>query len=73
MNLTRLSLWRRIILLAGVVVVTWQAADGESHTLITRADPGATAVLTDVGSEVVLRTLAGSRFRLEFGRDSALR
>ncbi len=47
-----------------VVEVTWQAADGESHTLITRADPGATAVLTDVGSEVVLRTLAGRRFRL---------
>ena len=47
-----------------LVEASWRTADGEPHTLVTRADPGSAAVLTDVGSEVILRTLAGTRFRV---------
>ena len=32
--------------------------------MVARADPGSTAALTDLRSEVVLRTLSGTRFRL---------
>ena len=45
-----------------LVEASWSTADGESRTLVTRADPGVSAVLTDLESAVVLRTLAGTRF-----------
>jgi hypothetical protein len=47
-----------------LVEASWQTADGTPRTLISRADPGTTAELLELGSEVVLRTLAGTRFRL---------
>ena len=47
-----------------LVEASWRTADGEPRTMVARADPGATAVLTDLDSEVVLRTLSGTRFRL---------
>jgi energy-coupling factor transporter ATP-binding protein EcfA2 len=46
-----------------VVEASWTAARGERHSDVVVAEPGTTMPLEDVCTSIVLRTLAGRRFR----------